>query len=258
MPEPPYSAGQATPMRPSSPSLPKTSRGNSCFSSHSRECGRELRLRELADGLLEELLLLAQAEVQGLRLPTIARLTAAMIDTPSSASLTCRPVMRRCLLACASSWPSAVVLGYARLRARSGLPVPRRGPRPRHEEPRARPRSCGSARRRRARRDARPRVDADVGPPRARLAPPDPGGDGLRGPEVLRPRGRRLGGDPGVGGGEREEAPVARGGSTITQQLAKNLFFDTRKSAHPQAARARGRALAGAGPHQAADPRPCT
>ena len=39
MPEPPYSAGQTTPMSPSSPSFVKTSRGNSCFSSHSRACG---------------------------------------------------------------------------------------------------------------------------------------------------------------------------------------------------------------------------
>ena len=51
-------------MRPSSPSLVKTSRGNSCFSSHSREWGAQLGLGEVADGLLEELLLLAQAEVQ--------------------------------------------------------------------------------------------------------------------------------------------------------------------------------------------------
>ena len=39
MPEPPYSVGQATPMRPSSASLAKTSRGKACFSSHSREWG---------------------------------------------------------------------------------------------------------------------------------------------------------------------------------------------------------------------------
>ena len=40
MPEPPYSCGHTTPMRPIWPSLVKTSRGNSCRSSHSRECGR--------------------------------------------------------------------------------------------------------------------------------------------------------------------------------------------------------------------------
>src|SRR5687768_14633679 len=39
MPAPPYSGGHTTPIRPIWPSLVKTSRGNSCFSSHSRAWG---------------------------------------------------------------------------------------------------------------------------------------------------------------------------------------------------------------------------
>ena len=41
-----------------------------------------------------------------------------------------------------------------------------------------------------------------------------------------------------------EKGRFARGGSTITQQLAKNLYFGTRKTPGPQAARAGRDALA--------------
>ncbi len=52
-----------------------------------------------------------------------------------------------------------------------------------------------------------------------------------------------------------EKGTFARGGSTITQQLAKNLYFGTQQDARPQGSRARGDALDGGGPLEGPHPR---
>ena len=80
--------------------------------------------------------------------------------------------------------------------------------------------ASGAAARRRSRGSP---LSRDVAPPRPRRAR-------LGGPEVLRARGRGLGrGREGHRGGPPARR-FARGGSTITQQLAKNLFFTTNRS----------------------------
>ena len=91
------------------------------------------------------------------------------------------------------------------------------------------------------------------------LALPHPGRDQLGGPEVLRPRGHRLEGDPRVGGDERKKGRAARGGSTITQQLAKNLYL--RHGEEPRLRKVREAIvtrLAGKRPLEGPHPRPST
>ena len=82
-----------------------------------------------------------------------------------------------------------------------------------------------------ARRAGRPTArTAVVGAALRDVPAPRPRRARVRGPEVLRPRGRGLGRDRE---GDRRGPPsrrFARGGSTITQQLAKNLFFTTHRS----------------------------
>ena len=51
------------PIRPSAASFGTSSTGKCCASSHSRTCGRDLGLGELADAAPQQLLLVGQAEV---------------------------------------------------------------------------------------------------------------------------------------------------------------------------------------------------
>ena len=62
-PEPPYSTGNGSPNRPSSPIAWTVSTGNSWSRSHRSACGRDLLLREVADDLAERFVLLGEVEV---------------------------------------------------------------------------------------------------------------------------------------------------------------------------------------------------
>ena len=132
------------------------------------------------------------------------------------------------------------------LRSASG-----RWPRP----TRTRPRSCGSARRRRAGRGASRATHQSVGPPRPGLPAPHPRRAGLRGPEVLRPRRRGLGGRTEVDGRGPQEGPLRPRGQHDHPAARQEPVLHHAQDDHPQAARARGGALDGAGAVQAADPR---
>ena len=132
-PEPPYSSGQQAPATPSAPSRAKISRGNSCFSSHSRECGASSALGELAHGLAQQLLLFAQLEVHiasacGIRLARRLMVYRRRHETaPAPAPAPARPGDARGPRACSGSGcgracPRAPRCG----RSRSGTPA-RRG-----------------------------------------------------------------------------------------------------------------------------------
>ena len=64
-PAPPYASGTWMPSRPSSPRRGTSSVGKCCASSHSRTCGTDFGLRELAHAAAQQLLILGQAEVHG-------------------------------------------------------------------------------------------------------------------------------------------------------------------------------------------------
>ncbi len=94
-----------------------------------------------------------------------------------------------------------------------------------------------------------PRTRRELGAPDPRLAPPDPRGALRRGPELLRPRGRRLGRDPEVAREGRREAPLrARRQHDHAAAREEPLLRDPQDD-HAQAAGADRGALAGVGPH---------
>ena len=172
------------------PSFANTSRGNSCFSSHSRECGASSFSAKLAHRLAEQRLLLAQLEVHAVH---------GIPPPPCAAS----PRRRlRLALAAAAALAALAVWVWAGLPARSEVRalLPGRNPaktrlmEQREEEARGEGAQGAGA--------------ADLGPALARLAPPHPRRALLGGPELLRARGRRLEGDPGVDREERGEGPL--------------------------------------------------
>ena len=65
MPAPPYASGTWIPRRPSSPRRGTSSVGKCCASSHSRTCGQDFVLRELANAAAQQLLIRGQAEIHG-------------------------------------------------------------------------------------------------------------------------------------------------------------------------------------------------
>ena len=71
---------------------------------------------------------------------------------------------------------------------------------------------------------------APLGRLRPHLRPPQARGDRRRGREVHRPRGLRLGGDPAALEKNEQRGKIVAGASTISQQLAKNLFLSGERS----------------------------
>ena len=241
-PSPPYSAGQRDPHEAQLAELREDLARELLLLVPLARVGAKLRLGELADRLLEEPLLLAQAEVQertssdrGPRAAAetmIARLAGAV----SAVEATNRLVASRMLLcvarsrsfACSDrwawSWPTGSTSSGVFPRAPRSGPWRREPGQDRGHE--------SSGRTRRGAPSAEGEGVPGLRPPLPRFPPPHQRRARGRGPEVLRPRRRRLGGDPGVHRERRREGALRpRGGSTITQQLAKNLFFTTRKSA---------------------------
>ena len=180
-PEPPYSSGQQHAHRaPSSPSLPKTSRGNACFSSHSREWGASSALARTRGPSCG-----GAAAPRSARNPRRLPVCRAPVDAGASLYRRRHARLARAARGSLAGPRSALGVGRAARRAPRSARWPT-------QQPGAGRAHARSARRRRGRGAARPRSRADLGPALARLAPPHPRGARLRGPELLRARGRRL------------------------------------------------------------------
>ena len=95
---------------------------------------------------------------------------------------------------------------------------------------------------------------ADLGAARRGVAASDPRGAGLGGPELLRPRRGRLEGDPGISREGRRSAPPRARRQHDHPAARQEPLLRHAEDAGAQAARARRRALARAGPEQGPHP----
>src|SRR5437867_2478125 len=204
MPEPPYSAGQTTPMRPSAPSFEKTARGNSCFSSHSRTCA-------------------ASSDSANSRTVFLRSCCSSLRPKSKSPSTFYYGRMRRIFLGALlvfllyAGWVVAGLPSRADVRALA----------------RTNPTLTSLMRQREAeaRRAHRPFRRVQAGVPISRVSR-------QLIHAVIASEDQKFFGHEGVDWdpikisveADRAQGRLVRGGSTITQQLAKNLFFTTEKS----------------------------
>ena len=236
-PDPPYSSGQQQPASPSPPSLENTSRGNSCFSSHSREWGR-------SSFSAKPRTVRRSSDCSALSSKSMGSwYTASCHAPPRPAPLRPAPRSRR--------------RGRPRRARRLGVGGPARPLRgegappdePGEDAPDGAARGGGEG------EGAQGEGLAVLGPALARLAPPHPRRPLLGGPGLLRARGRRLEGHRGVDREERGEGPLRAGRQHDHAAARQEPVLRHAQDARAQGARAGGDAVAGGGPPEGPHPR---